>query len=60
MAKNSRGANLSEAAISGSGKSALVANWCKRVEDAEPETFMFVHFIGSSSDSASYTKLLRR
>ncbi|XP_053394800.1 uncharacterized protein LOC123525710 isoform X2 [Mercenaria mercenaria] len=45
---------------SGSGKSAFVANWAKRVEDGEPDTFMFVHFIGSSADSASYIKLLRR
>ena len=46
--------------FAGSGKSALVANWAKRVEDAEPETFMFVHFIGSSADSADYMKLIRR
>ena len=44
----------------GSGKSAFVANWAKRVEDSEPETFMFVHFIGSSADSADYIKLVRR
>lgn len=46
--------------ILGSGKSAFVANWAKRVDDSEPETFMFVHFIGSSADSANYIKLLRR
>lgn len=46
--------------ISGSGKSALVANWAKRMEEAEPDVFMFVHFIGSSADSASYIKMLRR
>ncbi|KAL4236673.1 hypothetical protein ACF0H5_005057 [Mactra antiquata] len=45
---------------SGSGKSAFVANWCKRIEESKPETFMFVHFIGSSADSASYLKMLRR
>ena len=44
----------------GSGKSALVANWAKRVADSEPNIFMFVHFIGSSADSADYMKLIRR
>ena len=44
----------------GSGKSALVANWAGRVEDKEPNIFLFVHFIGSSAESASYIKLLRR
>ncbi len=46
--------------FTGSGKSALVANWVGRVEDREPETFVFVHFIGSSAESASYLKMLRR
>ncbi|KAL4237053.1 hypothetical protein ACF0H5_005437 [Mactra antiquata] len=45
---------------SGCGKSALVANWAKRVSDAEPDTFMFLHFIGSSAESASYIKMIRR
>ena len=46
--------------FSGSGKSALVANWSKRLDDSDPDAFKFVHFIGSSADSASYTKILRR
>jgi len=44
----------------GSGKSALVANWAKKVDTSEPDTFVFIHFIGSSADSASYLKLIRR
>lgn len=45
---------------SGSGKSALVANWCGRFEDDNPGDFLFMHFIGSSADSASHLRLLRR
>ncbi|KAK3101549.1 hypothetical protein FSP39_004391 [Pinctada imbricata] len=45
---------------SGCGKSALVANWVKRVGEKYPDAFMFVHFIGSSAESADYLKLLRR
>ncbi|KAJ8300745.1 hypothetical protein KUTeg_022264 [Tegillarca granosa] len=45
---------------SGSGKSALVANWAKQVRERQPNWFVFVHFIGSSAESASYIKLLRR
>nr|XP_006817896.1 PREDICTED: uncharacterized protein LOC100371827 [Saccoglossus kowalevskii] len=45
---------------SGSGKSALIANWVAKYEEANQEAFVFVHFIGSSAESASHTKLLRR
>ncbi|XP_063416845.1 uncharacterized protein LOC134699089 isoform X1 [Mytilus trossulus] len=45
---------------SGSGKSSLIANWAKKIEDAEATTFVFVHFIGSSADSSDYIKLIRR
>jgi hypothetical protein len=44
----------------GAGKSALVANWFSRVEEKEVDAFVFVHFIGSSAESASYVKLIRR
>ncbi|VDI57556.1 Hypothetical predicted protein [Mytilus galloprovincialis] len=61
---NNRSQNLTQPFVllgeSGCGKSALVANWVKQVEEAEPATFMFVHFIGSSADSANYIKLIRR
>ncbi|XP_072039857.1 uncharacterized protein [Amphiura filiformis] len=45
---------------SGSGKSALVANWCGRFEEKCPDDFLFFHFIGSSAESASHLNLLRR
>ncbi|XP_072040846.1 uncharacterized protein [Amphiura filiformis] len=45
---------------SGSGKSALVANWCGRFEEKNPDDFLFMHFIGSSAESASHLNLLRR
>ncbi|XP_041454385.1 uncharacterized protein LOC121407396 [Lytechinus variegatus] len=45
---------------SGSGKSALVANWCGRFEEKNPGVFLFKHFIGSSAESASHMNLLRR
>ncbi|XP_061175870.1 uncharacterized protein LOC133184810 [Saccostrea echinata] len=45
---------------SGCGKSALVANWVKRTQNKYPDAFIFVHFIGSSAESSSYLKLLRR
>ncbi|XP_076109505.1 uncharacterized protein LOC143078527 [Mytilus galloprovincialis] len=59
-----RSQNISQPFIilgeSGCGKSALVANWAKQVEDAEKDTFIFLHFIGSSADSAHYIKMIRR
>ncbi|XP_033109971.1 uncharacterized protein LOC117111194 [Anneissia japonica] len=45
---------------SGSGKSALIANWCTRYEEKKPNHFVFMHFIGSSAESASHLNLLRR
>ena len=45
---------------SGCGKSALVANWCGRFEEKNPDDFLFMHFIGSSPESASHLNLLRR
>ncbi|XP_022091330.1 uncharacterized protein LOC110979639 [Acanthaster planci] len=45
---------------SGSGKSALVANWTRQFEEENPGIFLFMHFIGSSAESASHLNLLRR
>ncbi|XP_071959587.1 uncharacterized protein [Antedon mediterranea] len=45
---------------SGSGKSALIANWCTRYEEKHQNDFVFMHFIGSSAESASHLNLLRR
>ncbi|VDI38996.1 Hypothetical predicted protein [Mytilus galloprovincialis] len=59
-----RSQNISQPFIilgeSGCGKSALVANWAKQIEDSEKDTFIFLHFIGSSADSAHYIKMIRR
>ena len=45
---------------SGSGKSALLANWVKHFREKHPDDFILVHYIGSTSDSSDYSKLLYR
>jgi nephrocystin-3 len=45
---------------SGSGKSALLANWALRYREANPEDFVILYFIGSTTASADYAALLRR
>ena len=45
---------------SGSGKSALLANWGSRFREKNPDTFLLTHFIGSSTDSTDYVATLRR
>ena len=45
---------------SGSGKSALLANWAKEYRQRHPETFLISHYIGSTADSADYVQMLRR
>ena len=45
---------------SGSGKSALVSNWATRFKAVNPDTFLLLHFIGATPDSADYVLLLRR
>jgi tetratricopeptide (TPR) repeat protein len=45
---------------SGSGKSALIANWAERYRREHPEDFMVQHFIGSSPESTDYIGLLHR
>ncbi len=45
---------------SGSGKSALLANWGLRWRSEHPEEFFFLHFVGSTPGSADYAGLLRR
>ena len=37
-----------------------MANWSGQIEEKEKNAFVFVHFIGSSAESASYIKLIRR
>jgi tetratricopeptide (TPR) repeat protein len=45
---------------SGSGKSALLANWASRYREAYPNDFLVTHYVGSSADSADYVRILRR
>jgi tetratricopeptide (TPR) repeat protein len=45
---------------SGSGKSALLANWAQAHRKVHPEDFMVSHYIGGTTDSADYVQLLRR
>jgi nephrocystin-3 len=45
---------------SGSGKSALIANWVGRYREKHPDDLMVMHFIGSTPDSADYVRILRR
>jgi len=45
---------------SGSGKSALLANWAQEYRESHPEAFLICHYIGSTPDSADYVQLLRR
>lgn len=45
---------------SGSGKSALLANWISRYSQAHPETFALQHYIGATPFSADWTAMLRR
>jgi nephrocystin-3 len=45
---------------SGSGKSALLANWVARWHEAHPADYIFQHYIGGTSDSSSHWKLMTR
>lgn len=45
---------------SGSGKSALLANWALRYRKKHPEENIFMHFIGASSSSTDWNSMLRR
>jgi len=45
---------------SGSGKSALLANWAEQYRKQHPVDFLLLHFIGGTADSADYAALLRR
>ncbi len=45
---------------SGSGKSALLANWVARYRQAHPETFVLEHYIGATPASADWAAMLRR
>lgn len=45
---------------SGSGKSALLANWTDRYREKHPEDFIICHYIGGTPDSADHVAMLRR
>ncbi|THJ18173.1 MAG: DUF4062 domain-containing protein [Nitrospira sp. CG24B] len=44
---------------SGSGKSALLANWFLRYQKAHPKEFVLIHFIGATPYSADWQMMLR-
>lgn len=45
---------------SGSGKSALLANWTLRYREAHPGELVLMHFIGASPASTDWAAMLRR
>ena len=45
---------------SGSGKSALLANWVARYRQAYPDALVLQHYIGATSYSADWAAMLRR
>ena len=45
---------------SGSGKSALVANWLEHWRGEHPKDFLFQHYIGGTPDSADHWRLMAR
>ena len=45
---------------SGSGKSALIANWAAHYRKANPDVFVLEHYIGATPASADWAAMLRR
>jgi tetratricopeptide (TPR) repeat protein len=45
---------------SGSGKSALLANWALRYREQHPDQLLIMHFIGASPYSGDWAAMLRR
>jgi nephrocystin-3 len=45
---------------SGSGKSALIANWVEHWRKGHPDDFIFQHYIGGTGDSSVHWKLMTR
>jgi tetratricopeptide (TPR) repeat protein len=54
------GAPLVVLGESGSGKSALLANWARSYRAANAGDFVLMHFIGASAASADWAAMLRR
>jgi tetratricopeptide (TPR) repeat protein len=57
---NGNGSPLLLVGDSGSGKSALFANWVARWRKEHPGDFIFQHYIGSTPDSSNHWKLMIR
>jgi hypothetical protein len=45
---------------SGSGKSALLANWAVQYRQSKPDDLVILHFVGASADSTDWRAMLRR
>ncbi len=45
---------------SGSGKTALIANWEERYKKSNPDDYLVTHYLGSSADAADAARILRR
>ena len=45
---------------SGSGKSALLANWLETFRQTQPQAHLFVHHLGATNDAGEPAKLVRR
>ena len=45
---------------SGSGKSALLANWVSQYREKHPDEIVFTHFIGATSTSTDWEAMLRK
>ncbi len=45
---------------SGSGKSALLANWVAQYQDRHPDAFVIQHYIGATGASADWAAMVRR
>jgi tetratricopeptide (TPR) repeat protein len=56
----SSGQGLVVTGASGGGKTALLASWVAHRRESHPDDFIFVHYFGSTLDSASVPGFLRR
>ncbi|MCJ7626173.1 MAG: DUF4062 domain-containing protein [Anaerolineaceae bacterium] len=45
---------------SGSGKSAMLANWVEQHRITHPNDLILIHFLGASAESSSYITIIRR
>jgi predicted ATPase len=45
---------------SGSGKTAMIANWEERYKKSNPDDWVVTHYLGSSADAADPARILHR